>query len=213
MMKLIAATRNKGKLAEFRRILAHLPVEVVSQFDCCPELEVEETGTTFAENAYLKAAAICKATGEAAFADDSGLCIDALNGEPGVYTARYGHEIFGDTATDDDRMALVLRKLGELPWHKRTARFVSAICCVFPDGRRIDCEGVCEGYIGFEKRGNGGFGYDPIFYVGEEQTALSFAEMTAEQKDGLSHRGKALALFERELTGMMEGQASSSVTD
>ena len=203
-MKLIAATRNKGKLAEFRRILAHLDVEVVSQFECCPDLEVEETGTTFAENAYLKAAAICKETGEVAFADDSGLCIDALNGEPGVYTARYGAEIFGENGTDDDRMDLVLDKLGFLPWEKRTARFVSAISCVFPDGRRIDCEGVCEGFIGFEKRGDEGFGYDPIFYVGDEETALSFAEMTAEQKDGLSHRGKALALFEKELTAMMK---------
>lgn len=203
-MKLIAATRNKGKLAEFRRILAHLDVEVVSQFECCPDLEVEETGTTFAENAYLKAAAICKETGEVAFADDSGLCIDALNGEPGVYTARYGAEIFGENGTDDDRMDLVLDKLGFLSWEKRTARFVSAISCVFPDGRRIDCEGVCEGYIGFEKRGDEGFGYDPIFYVGDEETALSFAEMTAEQKDGLSHRGKALALFERELTNMIK---------
>ena len=203
-MKLIAATRNKGKLAEFRRILAHLDVEVVSQFECCPDLEVEETGTTFAENAYLKAAAICKETGEVAFADDSGLCIDALNGEPGVYTARYGAEIFGENGTDDDRMDLVLDKLGFLSWEKRTARFVSAISCVFPDGRRIDCEGVCEGYIGFEKRGDEGFGYDPIFYVGDEETALSFAEMTAEQKDGLSHRGKALALFEQELTAMMK---------
>ena len=203
-MKLIAATRNKGKLAEFRRILAHLDVEVVSQFECCPDLEVEETGTTFAENAYLKAAAICKETGEVAFADDSGLCIDALGGEPGVYTARYGAEIFGENGTDDDRMDLVLDKLGFLPWEKRTARFVSAISCVFPDGRRIDCEGVCEGYIGFEKRGDEGFGYDPIFYVGDEETALSFAEMTAEQKDGLSHRGKALALFERELTNMIK---------
>ena len=203
-MKLIAATRNKGKLAEFRRILEHLSVEVVSQFECCPDLEVEETGTTFAENAYLKAAAICEATGEVAFADDSGLCIDALNGEPGVYTARYGHEIFGENGTDDDRMDLVLRKLGDLPWEKRTARFVSAISCVFPDGRRIDCEGVCEGYIGFEKRGSEGFGYDPIFYVGDEETALSFAEMTAAQKDVLSHRGKALALFERELTKMIK---------
>ena len=203
-MKLIAATRNKGKLAEFRRILEHLDVDVVSQFECCPDLEVEETGTTFAENAYLKAAAICEATGEVAFADDSGLCIDALGGEPGVYTARYGAEIFGENGTDDDRMDLVLDKLGFLPWEKRTARFVSAISCVFPDGRRIDCEGVCEGYIGFEKRGSEGFGYDPIFYVGDEETALSFAEMTAAQKDGLSHRGKALALFEQELTNMIK---------
>ena len=203
-MKLIAATRNKGKLAEFRRILEHLDVDVVSQFECCPDLEVEETGTTFAENAYLKAAAICKETGEVAFADDSGLCIDALGGEPGVYTARYGAEIFGENGTDDDRMDLVLDKLGFLPWEKRTARFVSAISCVFPDGRRIDCEGVCEGYIGFEKRGSEGFGYDPIFYVGDEETALSFAEMTAAQKDGLSHRGKALALFEQELTNMIK---------
>lgn len=204
MMTLVAATRNKGKLAEFRRILAHLPVEVVSQFDRCPELEVEETGATFAENAHLKATAICAATGEIAFADDSGLCIDALNGEPGVYTARYGREALGETAADDDRMDLVLQKLEGIPWEKRTARFVSAISCVFPDGREIACEGVCEGYIGFEKRGSEGFGYDPIFYVGEESAALSFAQMSASQKDGLSHRGKAMELFARELTRLMQ---------
>ena len=208
MITLVAATRNKGKLAEFCRILEHLPVRVVSQFDCCPDLEVEETGNTFAENAYLKAAAICQATGEIAFADDSGLCIDALGGEPGVYTARYGADVLGAHATDDDRMDLVLQKLQGVPWEKRTARFVSVISCVFPDGTKLSCEGVCEGHIGFEKRGEGGFGYDPIFYVGEQQEALSFAQMTAAQKDGLSHRGKAMALFEQQLAMKMQNTDS-----
>ena len=137
MLKIVAATKNKGKLEEFRRLLEGLAVELISWAEVCPELEVEETGTTFEQNALLKAAAICERTGLAAFADDSGLCIDALNGEPGVYTARYGAELLGAGATDDSRMDLVLKRLEGVPKERRTARFVSAICCVFPEGKRL----------------------------------------------------------------------------
>ena len=195
MLKLVAATKNKGKLEEFRRLLDGLPVEVISWAEVCAELDVEETGTTFEENAFLKADAICQASGLPAFADDSGLCIDALDGAPGVYTARYGAEILGTGAVDDDRMDLVLKRMEGIPKEKRTARFVSAICCVFPDGKRLQCRGVCEGYIGFSKAGSGGFGYDPIFYVGEK----SFAEMSGGEKDSISHRGKAMLNFKKDL--------------
>lgn len=204
MHKIVAATKNKGKLEEFRRLLDGLPVELISWAEACPELEVEETGTTFEENALLKAAAICEKTGLTAFADDSGLCIDALNGDPGVYTARYGADILGEQADDDSRMDLVLKRLSGVPNEKRTARFVSAICCVFPDGRKLQCKGTCEGYIGFEKAGSEGFGYDPIFYVGEK----SFAQMSGGEKDALSHRGKAMRRFRIELSELLDADWS-----
>lgn len=200
MLKIVAATKNKGKLEEFRRLLEGLAVELVSWAEACPELEVEETGTSFEENALLKAAAICERTGLAAFADDSGLCIDALDGEPGVYTARYGAELLGAGASDGSRMDLVLNRLEGVPREKRTARFVSAICCVFPDGRKLTCRGECEGYIGFSKAGTEGFGYDPIFYVGER----SFAQMSGGEKDSISHRGKAMRRFREELAGFLK---------
>lgn len=200
MLKLVAATKNKGKLEEFRRLLEGLPVELVSWAEICPELEVEETGTSFEENAFLKADAICRTFGLTAFADDSGLCIDALGGEPGVYTARYGAEVLGAGASDDDRMDLVLKRLEGVPKEKRTARFVSAICCVFPDGKKLQCRGTCEGYIGFAKAGNGGFGYDPIFYVREK----SFAEMPGGEKDAISHRGKAMQDFKNQLSEFLK---------
>ena len=200
MLKIVAATKNKGKLEEFRRLLEGLAVELISWAEVCPELEVEETGTTFEQNALLKAAAICERTGLAAFADASRLCIDALTGEPGVYTARYGAELLGAGATDDSRMDLVLKRLEGVPKERRTARFVSAICCVFPEGKRLTCRGECEGYIGFSKAGTEGFGYDPIFYVGER----SFAQMSGGEKDAISHRGKAMRRFREELAGFLK---------
>ncbi len=196
MLKLVAATKNKGKLEEFRRLLDGLPVEIISWSEVCAELDVDETGATFEENAFLKADAICRATGLPAFADDSGLCIDALDGAPGVYTARYGAEILGAGASDGERMDLVLKRMEGIPKERRTARFVSAICCTFPDGNTLQCRGVCEGHIGFSKAGNGGFGYDPIFYAGGK----SFAEMSGEEKDSISHRGKAMVNFKKELS-------------
>lgn len=193
-MKLIVATNNAHKLVEFGRILAPLGIEVHSQKEYCPDLDVEETGTTFAANARLKAEAVYKATGLMAVADDSGLCVDALDGAPGVYSARYA----GENATDAQKIGKLLDEMKDVPEEKRTARFVSAICCIGPD-LLLECEGVCEGTIGYECRGEGGFGYDPIFYV----DGRSYSEMSGEEKDAISHRGRALRLFYEEMNRRM----------
>ncbi len=189
-MQYVIATHNQGKLAELRRILAPLGIDAVTVEGLS---EPEENGATFAENAYIKAAAACRETGKPAVADDSGLCIDALGGEPGVHTARY--------APVGQRKLTVLQKLEGLPRHQRTARFVSAVCCVFPDGRVITAEGYCEGYIGTACRGDGGFGYDPIFEIEDGRT---FAELDDGEKDAISHRGKALRLFKQKLQEELE---------
>lgn len=186
-MELVVATRNKGKLLEFQRILAPLGIQVLSQEALCPDLAVEETGATFGENARLKAQAVARQTGLAAVADDSGLCVDALDGAPGVYSARYA----GPAATDAQRMEKLLQELAHVPEQGRSARFVCAICCVLPGGTLVECEGACQGTVGWEPVGTDGFGYDPIFMVGQR----SFAQLTPEEKDSISHRGKALALF------------------
>lgn len=193
-MKLIVATNNAHKLVEFGRILAPLGIEVHSQKEYCPDLDVEETGITFAANARLKAEAVYKATGLMAVADDSGLCVDALDGAPGVYSARYA----GENATDAQKIEKLLDEMKDVPEEKRTARFVSAICCIGPD-LLLECEGVCEGTIGYECRGEGGFGYDPIFYV----DGRSYSEMSGEEKDAISHRGRALRLFYEEMNRRM----------
>lgn len=180
MTTFVIATHNPGKLKELQRILEPLHIDAVTaKLD-----EVEETGTTFAENAFLKADAACRQTGMPAVADDSGLMVDTLNGEPGVYSARYA----GEGATDYDRIIKLLTNLKNVPLEKRTAKFVSAICCVFPNGEKIEVQGECPGFIAFEPHGNGGFGYDPIFLV----NGKSFAELNASEKDAVSHRGRAL---------------------
>ena len=186
-MKLIIATHNQDKVKEFRRILAPLSVTVeTTKLD-----EVEETGRTFEENARLKAAAACLATGLPAVADDSGLAVDALDGAPGVYSARYA----GEGASSADRNQKLLRALRSVPAEKRGARFVCAICCVFPNGNVITAQGECEGTIAFQTLGEGGFGYDPLFLVGNR----SFGELSGEEKDRISHRGKALQEFAEKL--------------
>jgi len=190
-MKLVAATNNKGKLAELRDILSKLGLEVVSLQEIGFVGEVEECGKTFEENALLKAEAVMNATGLATVADDSGLEVDALGGAPGIYSARY--------AEPGRRKAKLLEELRNVPEEKRTARFVSAIACVFPDGRRIVVRGVCEGKILFECRGTGGFGYDPLFYVPEY--GRTFAEMPMELKNRISHRARALQCLAEELKG------------
>lgn len=187
-MTFVIATHNAKKLKELKRILEPLGFDAVIREDLP---EVEETGTTFAENALLKAESACKVTGMPAIADDSGLVVDALGGAPGVYSARYA----GEGATDRQRYEKLLDELREVPTEQRTARFVSAVCCVFPDGTILTAEGACEGIIAFGPKGEGGFGYDPIFLVGER----SYAEMTAEEKDSISHRGRALAKLAQEL--------------
>ncbi len=177
------ATHNRHKVRELQRILAPLGIEVATA-----ELpEVEETGTTFEENAEIKARSACRATGLPSVADDSGIVVDALGGAPGVYSARYA----GPDATDEERNRKLLEELRGVPDEKRTARFVSAVCCAFPDGEAITVTGVCEGRVAYLPSGSGGFGYDPIFLVGKK----TYAELTPSEKDAVSHRGKALRLL------------------
>ncbi len=187
-MKLVLASKNPGKLKELREILGGLGVEVLMEPDVGLDVEVEETGASFEENSFLKADAVMRASGLPAVADDSGLAVDALDGAPGVYSAR-----FGGKRTDGERTALLLEKLADVPAERRTARFVSAITCCFPDGRIIRARGTCEGRIGFSAKGNNGFGYDPVFLVPE--LGKTFAELTAEEKNRISHRGNALREF------------------
>lgn len=193
-MRYIIATHNQDKLVELARILEPLGIEAVTDRDLGMVLpEVEETGTTFAENALLKAASACAVTGLPAIADDSGIAVDALNGGPGIYSARYG----GPDATDKDRNRKLLRELDGLPPEKRGAHYVCAICCVFPDGSEpLTAEGEMHGVIGTEERGERGFGYDPLMIVANGKTV---AELTEEEKDAISHRGNALRAFREAL--------------
>lgn len=184
-MKIIIATHNKHKLQEMSRILSPMGYEVVTDTDIGIELsDVEENGETFLDNARIKAEAGCKESGLPCIADDSGLCVDALGGAPGVFSARYSG-VHGD---DDGNNRKLLKELEEVPAEKRTAHFACAICVSFPDGSEVTATGKCEGYIGYEKKGSNGFGYDPLFMVGDR----SLAEMSAEEKDAISHRGNAL---------------------
>ena len=182
-MRIILATNNKNKVREVGEILSPMGYEVVSQSDAGIDIDVEENGTTFEENAFLKADAVHKLSGDICIADDSGLEVDYLNGEPGVYSARY--------AEPGHRCQKVLDKLEGVPDEKRTARFVCCICFIGRDGTSKTFRGTCEGRIGHEKRGTNGFGYDPIFMVGDK----SFAEISAEEKNGMSHRGAALRML------------------
>ena len=185
-MKFIIATNNAKKLVELERILKPLGIEAVSAKDAGVVLgEVEETGTTFLENAFIKANAAFEKTGMPAVADDSGICVDALGGRPGIFSARYSPE---DCVTDEDRTAKILEELQGVPDEKRGAHYTCAICCILPDGSKIEIEETCEGKIGYEFIGDGGFGYDPIFYFGDK----TFAQISGEDKDKVSHRGKAL---------------------
>jgi XTP/dITP diphosphohydrolase len=196
-MKFIIATNNPKKLVELKRILNPLGVDAVTAKEAGISLdEVEETGTTFAQNAMIKAEAACKLSGMPAIADDSGLCVDALNGAPGVYSARYA----GENATDADRISKLLDALKDVSENGRTAHFVSSICCVFPNGDKVVAEGKCCGNIAFEPDGDGGFGYDPVFVY----NGVSFGKLTAEEKDKVSHRGNALREFKKQLKKYLE---------
>ena len=184
-MKIIIATHNKHKLQEMSRILSPMGYEVVTDRDLGIELtDAEENGETFLDNARIKAESGCRESGLPCIADDSGLCVDALDGVPGVFSARYCG-VHGD---DDGNNRKLLAELSGVPTEKRTAHFACAICVSFPDGSEVTATGKCEGYIGYEKKGTNGFGYDPLFMVGDR----SLAEMTAEEKDAISHRGNAL---------------------
>lgn len=191
MNKFIVASHNKKKLNELTRILKPMGFDVVCPSDIEGGVpDVEENGTTFEENALLKARSACECFGLPAIADDSGLCVDALDGAPGIYSARYA-----GTGKDEDNNALLLEKLKGLPKEKRTCRFVSSIACVFPDGREFTVRGACEGYILEEPQGDGGFGYDPLFMT----EFGCFGTMTAEEKDAVSHRHNAIVKFSEEL--------------
>lgn len=190
-MKLVLASQNEKKLREMNDILAQLGVEVCLQSELGVQVDVEETGDTFEANSLLKAQAVMQATGMPAIADDSGLCVDALGGAPGVYSARYG----GPGLDDVGRYRLLLENLrGQSP---RTARFVSVITCCFPNGDVICARGECEGTIAYAPQGEGGFGYDPVFFV--PQKKKTFAQLSPEEKNEISHRGRALTLFHEKL--------------
>ena len=193
-MKLIAATNNAHKLIEFKRILEPLGFTVLSQKEAGIHLEAEETGTT------LKAKAVYDASGLATVADDSGIAVDALNGAPGVYSARYG----GPGLNDVDRYEKLLHEMDGVPDEKRTARFVCAISLILSSDQVFGFTGVCEGKIGYEPRGENGFGYDPIFMVGDKSTA----ELLPEEKDKISHRGQALRKMEQMLSAMQNGETN-----
>lgn len=193
MKQVVIATKNKGKAKEFEGIFKPLGYEVVTMFDVAPKMEIEETGSTFEENAILKAETLSKALGQLVIADDSGLIVDALNGEPGVYSARY--------AGDHDNTAniiKVLTKLKGVPTEERTARFACSIAIAGPDYPTRTFFGTCEGIIGEERIGDNGFGYDPIFYVPEKGKTM--AEMTADEKAAISHRGNAIRHLKAEIT-------------
>ena len=190
-MKLVLASKNQKKLLEMNDILSHLGVEVCSEAEAGVDLEVEETGTTFEENSLLKAKAVMEASGLPAIADDSGLCVDCLNGAPGVYSARYG----GEGLSDEDRYRMLLENMrGQMT---RAAKFVSVITCCFPNGDVLSARGECPGTIAYAPMGDGGFGYDPVFFVPELKK--TFSQLAPEEKNAVSHRGKALESFKEKL--------------
>lgn len=185
MKQVVIATKNKGKAKDFEVIFGPLGYEVVTMFDVAPEMEIEETGTTFEENAILKAETLAKALQTLVIADDSGLAVDALHGEPGVFSARYA----GDH-DDEANIIKVLENLRDVADEQRTARFICALAVAGPSIETMTVIGSCEGVILHEKRGTNGFGYDPIFYVPHLQRAM--AELAPEEKAAISHRGNAI---------------------
>ncbi len=193
MRKLIFATGNEGKLREIRAILSDLGFEVLSMKEAGVHADIEETGTTFLENALIKARIVCRETGEITMADDSGLVVDALDGMPGIYSARW----LGEDTSYRVKNAEIIRRLSGVPEEKRTARFMCAAACVFPDGRELTSVQSFEGRIAHEEHGVNGFGYDPIFYLPDRD--CTSAELTPEEKNAVSHRGKALRDMKRKL--------------
>ena len=187
-MKVILARKNQHKLTELSAILSQLGFEIALESEYGLDIDVEETGTTFEENSYLKAEAVMKASGLPVLADDSGLMVDALDGAPGVYSARYGHK-----ASDKERTAYLLENMKDVPEERRGAKFVCVITCLFPDGRKIVARGECPGVIARAPHGENGFGYDPVFYLPE--LGMTYAELPSEQKNAISHRARALQDF------------------
>lgn len=191
------ATNNKKKLAEIQRILDSFGHTAKTLAELGIDVDIDENGTTFSENAVIKAKAIAKICAMPTISDDSGLEVDALGGRPGVYTARYASKN-GEHPTDDENIDKLLLNLADVPQPERTARFVSAVCLYVPDknGDKVYTRiGTCEGWIGYERIGKDGFGYDPVFMVGER----SYAQMSAEEKDAISHRGMAMRLLREDI--------------
>ena len=194
-MKVILASQNPHKLKEIQDIVSHYDIELILQSELGLHIDVEETGETFEENSLLKARAVMEATGLPAMADDSGLCVDVLGGAPGVYSARYGQP---ECVTDHDRRMLLLKNMRGIRSEERTARFVCVITLLYPDGKKLVAKGLAEGMITFEPRGEDGFGYDPVFYV--PSRGCTFAQMSGEEKNKISHRANAL----RKLSELLE---------
>ncbi len=193
MKRMIFATGNAGKMKEIRMIMADTEYEVISMKEAGVDMEIEENGNTYEENAMIKAKAVAAITGDTVLADDSGLEIDYLNKEPGVQSARY----MGEDTPYAIKNANLISRLEGVAEEQRTARFVCAIAAVLPDGRELTTRATIEGRIGYEEKGNHGFGYDPIFFVPEFDKTT--AELTEEEKNQVSHRGKALELMKKEL--------------
>ena len=193
-MKVVLASKNPHKLVEISKITEKFDMELVLESDLGVDIDVEETGTTFEENSYIKAKAVMEATGLPALADDSGIAVDALNGEPGVYSARYG---FDDSLDDWGRLQLLLKNAEHIPDGQRQAKFVCVITLVTPDGKTIQARGEVHGELLRAPAGEGGFGYDPIFYY--PPYGKSLAEVTAEEKNKVSHRAVALNIFYEKL--------------
>ncbi len=193
-MKVVLASKNPHKLVEIDAILSRLGIELVLQSQLGVDIDVEETGTTFEENSFLKADAVCKATGLPALADDSGIAVDALNGEPGIYSARYG---FDESLDDHGRMMLLLKNMENVPDGERQTRYVCVITLVMPDGRQLQARGEVCGELLREPVGENGFGYDPIFYYPPKK--CGFAQLSPEEKNAISHRARALDLLYKKL--------------
>ena len=201
-MKLVLATGNNKKVEEFKRILAPLGIEIIPQSVLAPDLDVVEDGATFEANAYLKAKALYDQCKLPTIADDSGLCVDALDGAPGVLTARYA----GEACDSEDNIAFLLKNMKGVPRENRTGTFVCAIVAIMDDDTTITVKGESNGWIAFEKHGDNGFGYDPVFMVGDE----SFANMSHEDKDKISHRGKATRMMTEKLKNYMDGDKNNA---
>lgn len=197
MKKIIIATKNKGKAKDFEALFGPLGYEVLTLHDVAEEMDVEETGTTFEENALLKATALASHLQTIVIADDSGLEIDALDGRPGIYSARYA----GEEKSDEANIDKVLEELRDVKESERTARFVCSIAVASPSREPFTVRGTCEGVIAHERKGSNGFGYDPIFFVPSQNKMM--AELSAEEKGAISHRGNAIKQLASNLSELL----------
>ena len=197
-MKVVLASKNPHKLEEISQITEKFGIELILQSELGIDMDVEENGSTFEENSYIKAKAVMEATGLPALADDSGIAVDALNGEPGIYSARYG---FDDSLDDWGRLLLLLKNTEHVPDGQRQAQFVCVITMVTPEGQTIQARGEVHGYLTREPAGEGGFGYDPLFFY--EPLGKTFSELSADEKNAISHRGKAVELLAEKLKNII----------